>query len=91
MTITLRALASSDLPMLCEWIARPHMAEWWDAPPSLAECEAEYGPLIAGEVSHRGSIALLLRDGRVPRGGAGGDAGRTGTADVLRAVRVIRA
>lgn len=45
--------------MLCEWIARPHVAEWWDDPPSLEACEEEYGPVIRGEVSHRAYIALL--------------------------------
>jgi aminoglycoside 6'-N-acetyltransferase-1b len=45
--------------MLCEWLARPHVAEWWGAPPSLAECGEEYGPLIEGVVSHRAYIARL--------------------------------
>jgi aminoglycoside 6'-N-acetyltransferase-1b len=58
-TISFRPLALADLPMLCEWIARPHVAEWWDSPPSLEESEAEYGPLIAGEVPHRAYVALL--------------------------------
>jgi aminoglycoside 6'-N-acetyltransferase Ib len=57
--ISFRPLAWTDLPMLCEWIARPHVAEWWDSPPSLAECEQEYGPLIAGDVPDRAYIALL--------------------------------
>jgi RimJ/RimL family protein N-acetyltransferase len=58
-TITFRPLDWGDLPMLCEWIARPHVSEWWDAAPSLAECQAEYGPLISGEVSHRAYVALI--------------------------------
>ena len=57
--ITFRPLERADLPMLCEWIARPHVAEWWDAPPTLAEALEEFGPLIAGAVPHRAYIALL--------------------------------
>jgi len=58
-TISFRLLARDDLPMLCEWTARPHVAEWWGAPPSLAESEEEYGPLIEGLVPHRAYIAQL--------------------------------
>jgi RimJ/RimL family protein N-acetyltransferase len=58
-SISFRPLARRDLPMLCEWIARPHVAAWWGAPPTLAECEEEYGPLIDGLVSHRAHVALL--------------------------------
>jgi len=39
--------------------ARPHVVAWWGTPPSLAECEEEYGPLIDGAVPHRAYIALL--------------------------------
>lgn len=59
MTISFRPLEWSDLPTLCEWIARPHVAEWWGDPPSLDECEAEYGPLIRREVPHRAFVAML--------------------------------
>jgi aminoglycoside 6'-N-acetyltransferase Ib len=59
MTISFRPLATADLPMLCEWMTRPHVAEWWDTPPSLEEAELDYGPWIAGVVSHRGYIATL--------------------------------
>jgi aminoglycoside 6'-N-acetyltransferase-1b len=58
-SISFRPLAWDDLPTLCEWIARPHVAEWWDLPPSLAEAREEYGPLIEGAVPHRAYIAHL--------------------------------
>ena len=57
MKVSFRPLAWDDLPMLCEWIARPHVAEWWGAPPSLAESREEFGPLIAEAVPHRAYIA----------------------------------
>lgn len=45
-------LTRADLPMLREWLARPHVAEWWEGPPSPEEMEADYGPSIDGRVSH---------------------------------------
>ncbi|MGQ0653365.1 MAG: GNAT family N-acetyltransferase [Betaproteobacteria bacterium] len=35
--LTFRPLEAADLPMLHEWLARPHVAEWWDAPQSAPE------------------------------------------------------
>lgn len=59
---TFRPLTVEDLPLLHEWLRRPHVAEWWGPPPaSLAEVEQEFGPSIAGTVPHRCYIAL--RDG----------------------------
>ena len=62
---TFRPLTREDLPLLHEWLSRPHVAEWWGAPRSLADVEREYGPSIAGAVPDRGYIALL---GGVPIG-----------------------
>ena len=56
--ITFRRLTTDDLPMLHEWLTRPHVAEWWQPTPSLAEVEEEYLPTIAGTVPVRGYIAL---------------------------------
>jgi RimJ/RimL family protein N-acetyltransferase len=44
--ITFRALKLDDLPILHEWLARPHVAEWWTVPPSIDEVVEEYGALI---------------------------------------------
>jgi len=45
-----RPLRRDDLPLLFEWLRRPHVAEWWrDVPPDLAAVEAEYGPCIDGD------------------------------------------
>lgn len=50
--ITFTSLTRGDLPLLHEWLARPHVAEWWGVPPSLAEVEADYGPTLSGAASH---------------------------------------
>jgi aminoglycoside 6'-N-acetyltransferase Ib len=42
-----RPLELQDLPMLREWLARPHVAKWWDELVSLAEMEKDYAPAIA--------------------------------------------
>lgn len=52
-----RPLTYADLPLLIAWQRRPHVAEWWTAPASPAEIEAEYGPVIDGAGSTRAFIA----------------------------------
>lgn len=60
MVITFRPLTMGDLPLLHEWLARPHVAEWWHDQGSPADVEAEFAPLTAeGSSSTRGYIALL--------------------------------
>jgi RimJ/RimL family protein N-acetyltransferase len=56
--ITFRPLALTDLPLLQEWLARPHVAEWWIPTPSLKEVEQEFRPLIAGQSTTRSYLAL---------------------------------
>nr|WP_197529997.1 GNAT family N-acetyltransferase [Gloeobacter violaceus] len=56
--MTFRPLALADLVLLHEWLARPHVAQWWGPPPSGAEVEEEYGPLLDGTGPHRAYIAL---------------------------------
>lgn len=58
MTISFRPLATADLPMLHEWLTRPHVAEWWTPAPSLHEVEEKFGPLMAGDSAVRPYIAL---------------------------------
>jgi len=57
--ISFRALRASDLPMLREWLGRPHVAEWWGAAPDDAEVEADYAPMLADGSTERSYIALL--------------------------------
>ncbi len=44
---TFRLLTPDDFPLLHEWLHRPHVAEWWARPPTLAEVEEEFGGDIA--------------------------------------------
>jgi RimJ/RimL family protein N-acetyltransferase len=37
---------------------RPHVAEWWDPTPSLAEVEQDFGPLIGAQSTTRPYIVL---------------------------------
>lgn len=56
--VSFRSLTAADLPLLHQWLGRPHVAEWWGPPPSLAEVETAYGPLIGGESTTRAHVAL---------------------------------
>ncbi len=60
--ITFRPLTTGDLPMLVEWLARPHVAEWWGTPKSLTEVEDHYGPAIAGVIPQQCYIAIRNDD-----------------------------
>lgn len=73
-------LTLADLPMLHEWLTRPHVAEWWSRPSSLAEVDEEYAPLITdGDSTDHAYI--VLADGEpigfiqsyVAMGGGSGD------------------
>ena len=64
-TLAFRPLTRGDLPLLHEWLRRPHVAEWWGTVPTEAELAEEYGPLIDGVVPHRASFCLR---GGVPVG-----------------------
>lgn len=54
-----RPLQMADLPMLHEWVARPHWTEWWGPAPTMAEVEAEYGAWINDATKVQPHIALL--------------------------------
>jgi RimJ/RimL family protein N-acetyltransferase len=56
--LTFRPLKPADLPLLHEWLSRPHVAQWWGPVASPAELAADFGPAIAGEASFRAFIAL---------------------------------
>jgi RimJ/RimL family protein N-acetyltransferase len=56
--VTFRPLAPADLPLLHEWLGRPHVAEWWAPTPSLAEVEQEFRPLIHDRSTTRPYIVL---------------------------------
>lgn len=58
--LTFRPLGGDDLPLLHEWLGRPHVARWWGggATQSLGELEREFGPSIAGADCVRCFIVL---------------------------------
>jgi RimJ/RimL family protein N-acetyltransferase len=39
-----RLLTEDDLPLLFEWLNRPHVAEWWHSAASIAEVAETYLP-----------------------------------------------
>lgn len=57
-----RPLAEQDLPLLHEWLNRPHMLEWWSGEQSLEDVRQKYLPRIAEADDARPFLALL--DGR---------------------------
>jgi RimJ/RimL family protein N-acetyltransferase len=59
---TFRPLAHADLPMLHDWMTRPHWREWWGEPDTMEQVVAEYGEKIADLSKVERFIALL--DGR---------------------------
>jgi RimJ/RimL family protein N-acetyltransferase len=42
--MSFRRLAEDDLPLLMEWLGRPHVAERWDGCASMEELREEYLP-----------------------------------------------
>ena len=57
--VTFKPLALNDLPLLHEWLRRPHVAQWWLERPSLIELEQDYLQHDAGESSTRAYIAIV--------------------------------
>ena len=45
--------------MIQEWLQRPHVAEWWHEPTTLAELEHDYLPDAMNATSTRAYIAML--------------------------------
>jgi len=62
MAIRMRPLERDDLPLVAEWLARPHVEKWWREASDIAAVEADYGPMIDGADPTEGFIAM--RDGR---------------------------
>lgn len=54
-----RPLEEADLPMLLEWLNRPHLLEWWGPARTMEEVRETYLPRIAGEDAARPFIASL--------------------------------
>src|SRR5688572_22147183 len=56
--ITFRPLSRDDLPLLRDWLMRPHVREWWESP-EPDEVESHYASVVDGTDSTRAYIALL--------------------------------
>ncbi len=55
-------MVATDIPLLHEWIQRPHVAQWWgsrDAAASLAETKRKYLPRLEESSAVKGYIAIL--------------------------------
>lgn len=46
--LTFVALTRDHFPLVVDWLARPHVAEWWGSPQGMDEVEAEFGPCVDG-------------------------------------------
>jgi AacA4 family aminoglycoside N(6')-acetyltransferase len=60
--VTLRLMTQHDLPMLHEWLNRPHIVEWWggdDERPTLNEVLEHYLPRVMAAESVTPYIAML--------------------------------
>jgi RimJ/RimL family protein N-acetyltransferase len=56
---TFRPLTASDLPMLYEWLRRPHVAQWWPTPELYADVVEEFRDHLDPSHSTRGHVALF--------------------------------
>ncbi|MEQ3550111.1 GNAT family N-acetyltransferase [Pseudonocardia nematodicida] len=63
--ITFRPLTPTDLPMLRDWLAEPHVARWWNHETTLDAVERDFGPAMRGEDP---SEDLVVSAGGVPVG-----------------------
>ncbi len=60
--LTLRHMTEQDLPMLHDWLNRPHIVEWWggeEERPTLDEVMKHYAPSVLAQESVTPYIAML--------------------------------
>jgi aminoglycoside 6'-N-acetyltransferase-1b/aminoglycoside 6'-N-acetyltransferase-2 len=60
--VTLRLMTEQDLPLLHDWLNRPHIVEWWggeEARPTFAEVQEQYLPGTLAKESVTPYIAML--------------------------------
>ena len=57
--LTFRPLLEDDLPLLHEWLQRPHVQRWWNERDSYDEVVARYRPAIEGSDPTDLYLALL--------------------------------
>jgi RimJ/RimL family protein N-acetyltransferase len=61
-SLAFRRLAADDLPLLHEWLQRPHVARWWSDRSEYEEVAARYLPAIDGREPT--DLYLILLDDR---------------------------
>jgi len=61
-SIEFRPMVADDLPLLHEWLQRPHVRRWWGEPRTLEGVVEHYQPAIDGREPTDHYLALL--DGR---------------------------
>lgn len=60
--VSLRLMTEHDLPMLHDWLNRPHLVEWWggeEERPTLDEVLEHYRPRVLAQQSVTPYIAML--------------------------------
>ena len=60
--ITFRSLQEADLPLLTDWLNRPHVAEWWgggDAAFSVETTRSKYLPRMDADSPVKAYVAML--------------------------------
>ena len=60
--LTFRRLARADFPLLRAWLARPHVARWWNHGTSPQAVEADFGAAVDG--TDPTDIFIVLAEGR---------------------------
>jgi RimJ/RimL family protein N-acetyltransferase len=63
--LSFRPITRDDLALLQDWLRRPHVAQWWDSPESLADIAEEFLPPSDGTATH--TVYFALRE-QVPIG-----------------------
>ncbi len=54
-----QSLTEADLPLLYDWLNRPHLQEWWGAEIALEDVREKYLPRIAGSDAARPYLAYI--------------------------------
>jgi RimJ/RimL family protein N-acetyltransferase len=58
LTISFRPMTESDIPLLHDWLCRPHVAEWWGPAPSLADVRDEFSSYCSSDSPVRAYFVL---------------------------------
>ncbi len=58
-TFTFRRLTRDDFGLLAEWLAEPHVHEWWDHEYTFEALDRDFGPTADGNEPAKDYIALL--------------------------------